>query len=216
MISINDYKQNPCRLSSLPYWKMKSFKIQDNITVVHDEDYDGSLHKSQTDTLFFRLKHPLISIQDPSLNANFEFKNVDTTCIDDLKGVVDIINKSYTHIQVNLDTVISWTKSAVFDEKLWVFIVDRQAQNVAALGIGERDIKVREGMLEWIQVLSEYRGQKLGQAIVNKLLILLSDCDFVTVSGEVDNKTNPERLYRKCGFEGNDIWHIIKTKNVLL
>lgn len=212
MISINDYKQNPCRLSSIPYWKIKSFKIPDNTTVLHNEDYNGNLHKSQTDTLYFRLKHTLISIQAPSLNANFEFKNVDTTCIDNLKEVVDIINKSYTHIQVDLDTVISWTKSAVFDEKLWVFIVDRQTQNVAALGIGERDIEVGEGMLEWIQVLPEYRGQSLGQAIVNKLLINFSDCDFVTVSGEVDNKTNPERLYRKCGFEGDDIWHII-SKN---
>lgn len=26
--------------------------------------------------------------------------------------------------------------------------------------------------------------------------------DFVTVSGVVDNITNPERLYRSCGFEG--------------
>ena len=34
--------------------------------------------------------------------------------------------------------------------------------------------------------------------------------DFTTVSGEVDNKTNPEKLYRRCGFEGDDIWYVLR------
>ena len=36
--------------------------------------------------------------------------------------------------------------------------------------------------------------------------------DFATVSGKVDNETNPEALYRKCGFVGNDVWHILHKK----
>lgn len=35
---------------------------------------------------------------------------------------------------------------------------------------------------------------------------------FATVSGKIDNPANPERLYRKCGFVGNDVWHIIRKK----
>lgn len=34
--------------------------------------------------------------------------------------------------------------------------------------------------------------------------------EFATVSGKVDNVTKPEMLYRKCGFVGDDIWHILK------
>lgn len=34
--------------------------------------------------------------------------------------------------------------------------------------------------------------------------------NFVTVSGSLDNKTNPEVLYRKCGFIDNDVWYICK------
>ncbi|MGL5087309.1 MAG: GNAT family N-acetyltransferase [Clostridium sp.] len=68
-------------------------------------------------------------------------------------------------------------------------------------------------MLEWIQILPEYRGLRLGKAIVMRLLLnMCKQVDFVTVSGKVDNKTNPEKLYRKCGFEGKDIWHVITTK----
>ena len=36
--------------------------------------------------------------------------------------------------------------------------------------------------------------------------------EFATVSGKVNNPTNPESLYRKCGFTGNDIWHILTLK----
>ena len=32
---------------------------------------------------------------------------------------------------------------------------------------------------------------------------------FATVSGKVENETKPEALYRKCGFTGNDVWHIL-------
>ncbi len=35
---------------------------------------------------------------------------------------------------------------------------------------------------------------------------------FATVSGKVTNKTKPEKLYRRCGFTGDDIWHILKSK----
>lgn len=43
----------------------------------------------------------------------------------------------------------------------------------------------------------------------------MKNADFATVSGKVNNITNPERVYRKCGFEGNDIWHVlIKDNNI--
>ncbi len=60
--------------------------------------------------------------------------------------------------------------------------------------------------MEWIQVIQEYRKRNVGTSIVNQLLYRLSfKADFATVSGKVDNKTKPEKLYRKCGFTGNDI-----------
>jgi hypothetical protein len=45
--------------------------------------------------------------------------------------------------------------------------------------------------------------------IVNELIYRLSKiADFITVSGRVDNNSNPFRLYKSCGFVGNDIWYI--------
>jgi len=82
-----------------------------------------------------------------------------------------------------------------------------------ALGIAECDEDIMEGSLEWIQVLPQYRGYGIGVALVNFLLLILKEkSKFVTVSGKIDNKTNPQRMYRKCGFQGNDIWHILRRK----
>ena len=215
MVNLEEYKLNPCRVSAIPYWKSKIYKIPDNILVVHEEEYNCTSHNFEVDTLYFRLKHNLKSLKLTKLEDTFEYRNVDLTSANDLKEVVYIINKSYIDIQVNLDQVIGWTKTKVFDSNLWIFIVDTKTNRPVALGIADVDKEVNEGMLEWIQVLPEYRGLNLGQAVVNRLLVILSDSvKFVTVSGKVSNKTKPENLYRKCGFEGNDIWHIIKKDNV--
>lgn len=31
MIALNEYKKNPCRVSAIPYWKLRTFKIPDNL-----------------------------------------------------------------------------------------------------------------------------------------------------------------------------------------
>lgn len=77
------------------------------------------------------------------------------------------------------------------------------------------DTEIGEGILEWIQVSEKYRGKGIGKFIVNELLQRMNGmASFVTVSGQVNNSTNPEALYRKCGFEGNDIWHIMYKKSL--
>lgn len=62
-------------------------------------------------------------------------------------------------------------------------------------------------------MLPEYRGRGVGQSIVNELLRRMQGrADFATVSGKVNNLTRPERLYRRCGFTGDDMWHILTQR----
>lgn len=76
--------------------------------------------------------------------------------------------------------------------------------------MADLDKDLKEGILEWIQVLPAYRGKKIGQLIVNELLKrMIGKANFATVSGKVSNTTKPEMLYRKCGFTGDDLWHIL-------
>jgi GNAT superfamily N-acetyltransferase len=212
MLTIDEYKGNPCRLSSLPYWKMKTFNFPDNLKVIHDIDYDGIKDNYGKDTRYFRLKHGFLNIEEPVLPKGFSYKEVNTDLESELLDIVRIINESYDDIKVNLPQVQSWIELDVFKKELWIFIEDDKLKENIALGIAELDQEVREGMLEWIQVLPDYRCRGFGHAIVTKLLLNMKTyADFVTVSGQVDNNTKPEKLYRRCGFTGNDIWHVIEA-----
>ena len=122
----------------------------------------------------------------------------------------EFICKCYENIKPNSEEVNKWTKHDVFNNDLWVWIVEKNTGIKVALGIAEVDKEIREGSLEWIQVLPKFQGKKLGKLIVLELLRRMEKhVDFTTVSGETDNKTNPEILYRKCGFEGNDVWYLM-------
>lgn len=210
-ISKDEYLKNPCGVLSIPYWKEQGITLPDNMKILNDKEYNNSYKEEYRDNLFFRLIHRLETINQVKLSDNYKIETININT--QLEDVVEIINNCYTHIGVSLAEVEEWTKSVVFDNSLWIYIRDIQDNKIVALGIAELDKDLKEGVLEWIQVLPNYHGRGLGQVIVNELLNRMKEkADFVTVSGEVDNQTNPEALYRKCGFTGDDVWHIM-TKN---
>jgi len=64
--------------------------------------------------------------------------------------------------------------------------------------MADLDTSVKEGVLEWIQVLPQYRRMNLGTSLVNELLNRLKGkAVFATVSGDCSNVSNPIRLYKK-------------------
>ncbi len=159
-------------------------------------------------TSFFRLIHKNKNIPTFEIPEDYYFKNVEIS--KELNEVSEFICKCYENIKPNSEEVNKWTKHDVFNNDLWVWIVEKNTGNKVALGIAEVDKEIREGSLEWIQVLPDFQGKKLGKLTVLELLRRMEkNVDFTTVSGETDNKTNPEILYRKCGFEGNDVWYLM-------
>lgn len=74
----------------------------------------------------------------------------------------------------------------------------------------ERDRRVSEASLEWIQVHPGYRQRGVGRAIVTELVNRVADhVSFITVSGELASEHQPELLYRRCGFKGGDVWWLL-------
>lgn len=207
------YLANPCGIYALPFWKEIKLKLPDNMKVVHEENFEDSYLSRYIDTTYFRLIHHMKNIEAVHLEALYELKTVDINS--DVEDIVYIINNSYEDIKVNKKQVEGWTKETVYDEKLWIFIIDKEINKPVALGIADFDDDMKEGSLEWIQVLPKYRAQGLGQVLVNELLHRLKGkAGFVTVSGKCDNETKPEMLYRKCGFEGKNVWHVMVKKDI--
>lgn len=201
---LQEYLQDPCRKLSIPYWKNKSLQIPDNMRIVHHDDFDKKLFSSYHDEKYFRLIHKLNNVQSTPIEG-FSVRTADAS---DIAIIVNIINKSYTDLSVTMEQILSYTKTEVYDKNLWIIICESNTQAVGC-GIADFDNEAKEGILEWIQVLPEYRGRGIGKMIVNELLCRMKNADFATVSGKIDNSTNPEKLYRSCNFMGTDIWHIL-------
>lgn len=181
--------------------------------VINEKRLDQCEKEALKDVVkYFKLGHDL-NFEEKAIPEGFQVKKVD---IDkDIKAVSDFICSCYENIKPDMKTVESWTKHKVFNNNLWIWIEDAKSGEKAALGIADLDERIGELSLEWIQVHEKYRGKRLGSAIVNQILSIgkESGAEFATVSGEVDNETKPERLYRKCGFKGDDIWYVIDTRN---
>lgn len=205
---LDEYLNSPCSSLSIPYWKSKVIKIPQNIKIVHHSDFYGELLNDYYDERYFRLIHYLDDIDDEMSNEFF----VKTADLSDIQLIVETINNCYSDLSVSYEQIFSYTKTKVYDSNLWILVYEVKTNQIVGCGIADFDSEVKEGILEWIQVLPEYRGRKIGKLIVNQLLCRMKNADFATVSGKVNNVTKPEKLYRQCGFVGNDIWHILYKK----
>ena len=206
---IDAYKENPCGVLSIPYWKNKYIEIPPNMKILHENDFRHSNHSEYMDEPYFRLYHSLEKIDAIALDGI----SIVTAKQDDIPLFVEVINQSYTDLSVTIEQLVMYTQTEVYSPELWVMAVDQITDTVAGCGIADFDRELSEGIIEWVQVIPAYRGNKIGQLIVSELLgRMKSIAKFATVSGKVNNITTPEKLYRKCGFVGHDVWHILTKR----
>lgn len=209
MISMEAYKRNPCRVSSIPYWKAKDLVIPSDMKIVHDDEFDEKLLAPYDDRKYFRLMHSLSGIPAFQTTA----ASLDVIPPGSYDQLAELVNRSYAHceIRVSAEDVRRWAATRVYCPNLWI----GAASDGKLIGsiLCDFDAEVGEAIVEWLQVLPEFRGRGIASALVCKALHTMSSfADFATVSGECDNRTNPEGVYRRCGFEGEDVWHILRKK----
>lgn len=209
MISKERYLSNPCRNASIPYWKMKHIIIPDEMQIIHNDDFNEADYRQYIDEPYFRLYHDLLNITFPKIPEGFLLSDVT------LRDYADHINQCYGCACISESELYSYTTRPVYNAELWIAAKDKYSGAVVATGIADLDREMGEGVLEWIQVSKDYRRCGLGRYIVSELLWRMRDCaKFVTVAGQCHNSTNPEQLYRTCGFTGTDVWHILKKREL--
>jgi len=205
--SKNEYLICPCKVSSIPYWKSKSITVPDGMCIVHKDNFNKAEYQHYIDEPYFRLIHSLQDLSIQVLPQGYLLYNAT------LKDFAEHINSCYSGICVTEADLRDYTARPVYDSSLWLAIKNNQTDEVVATGIAELDKEVGEGVLEWIQVSEQYRGYGLGKYVVSELLWRMKEnATFATVSGQCNNPTNPEALYRKCGFTGSDVWHVLRKR----
>lgn len=202
-----EYLRNPTGASALSFWKTCNFNTPAHIKVLNENEFNPNLLETHTDEVYFKLVHYLENIEKQFKSDKFIFVKAST------EEFVNHINSCYEKERLTVDELEYYKNRSVYDEDLWICLYDNVNHVIATTGIAEFDREIKEGYLDWIQVSEEYRGQGLGKIIVYELLKRLKrKANFVTVSGRVNNKTNPEKLYESCGFENKVLWHILTEK----
>ena len=202
-MKIEDYKLDPCNLSSLPYYKRAYLK---KVTVVHEKDYKGG----KLSDPYFRCLHDLKDLEAVKIPNGYILETLDILDVQVQKDLSDFITKCYPLERLPVSQIKTMIDSKYFDANLWLKLSTLEGE-IVATGISEIDREVKEGMLEWIQVLPTYRKQGLGKLIVKATLnYFKGKVEFVTVSGKVEDVSQPALLYESCGFKDKVIWHFVK------
>ena len=205
-MQIEEYLADPCMASSLPYWKTESFSVPKGITIIRDDMFSGSGY-SGNDEPYFKMIHHLQTIPEAPLPEGY---GIIQAGMDDFAAQ---INSCYTYEYISADELLDYRSHPVYMPELWVAVADLKRDIIVATGIAEYDSRIGEGILEWIQVLPEYRRKGLGAFIICELLrrLRLNQARFVTVSGRMNNESGPYALYTACGFGNPVIWHVVKN-----
>ncbi|MBQ7669895.1 MAG: GNAT family N-acetyltransferase [Clostridia bacterium] len=209
MSYIDIYLADPVISSSLPFWKTETVTIPDFLKIVRDNEYRQNRNKyaAYSDEPYFKLIHRMQDLQKPILSNRFSIENI---------SIADFsrhIGECYVDGGISEADLTEYINHPVYDSALWLAVKDSLTEKTVATGIAELDTRIGEGILEWIQVSPKYRRMGLGEFVVNELLYRMKGkADFVTVSGKVNNKTNPLALYEHCGFSEIVIWHVLTKK----
>lgn len=206
MIAQEEYLRDPCKAASIPYWKAVSLSVPENMKIVHDDDFHAEMLERYIDEPYFRLLHNLQGVEPVAVPEGY------VLCQGTVEEFAAHIQECYGN-GMTVAEVRSFIEREVYCPELWLALREKGTGKIVATGIAELDWGIGEGVLEWIQVSAEYRGRGLGSFIVRELLWWMKGkAKFATVSGQCNNPANPEALYRKCGFTGRDIWHILRKR----
>lgn len=207
MVTLENYRKNPCRCLSIPYWKAKNMQLPDSVAVVHHSEFNPEQWEGYKIQCFFRLFHDLKEIPGNDRNGY----SLETAKVSDVESIVSVINGSYTDLKVTSEQIQGYRNTEVFREDLWILARDERTDARMGCAMADFDRETGELSVEWVQVLPQYRRRGIGRNMVSELLQRgRAFASFATVSGRTDNETKPEAVYRKCGFIGNDKWYILR------
>ena len=201
------YKKDPCRASSLPYWKIAQTVIPPHLRIIRDDEMTEAVDAG-TDDPYFKMIHCLNTVSDAALIDGFVLASADP------EELATHIRECYAAERITADALRAYTHTPVYSADLWIAVRDRATGRIAASGIGALDTRIGEGVLDWIQVSPAYRRKGLGAFIVCELLRRMrGKAAFVTVSGRINNPTGPMALYQACGFTDPVIWHVLSIQS---
>ena len=205
----DEYRKDPCGASALSFWKTNLVAIPEDMAVLREDAFDSAAFPGWKEEIFFKMIHGLSAVERPAIPAGTEL------CMPALQELTDHINLCYEEACISPKEVDGWRKCPVYEPSLWIALREKATGALCASGIAQLDRAIGEGSLDWIQVSPSHRGKGMGAFLVRELLFRMKgQADFVTVSGRLQNPSQPQRLYLGCGFSHPVLWHILRRKDL--
>ncbi|MBQ4429496.1 MAG: GNAT family N-acetyltransferase [Clostridia bacterium] len=214
-LSREKYIASPMTAASLAFWKEESFTVPEDMLIVREHEYRRALDSDKnafegfTDEPYFKLVFRMEErrIEKPELPRGYALYN------GSLKDFAEHIRLCYGGGPDEAE-LEKYKQHPTHDPSLWLMLADEKTGAIAASGIAELDGRIGEGILEWIQVSPAARRSGLGRFIVSEFLWRIREkVVFVTVSGKLNDDSNPLALYKSCGFGGMAVWHILRRSH---
>ena len=135
MLTRQEYLQNPCRASALPYWKLCAGNLPEGVEVIHEKEAGKRIGDVSTAVeCYFRLFHHLDTL---SIDSHSEI--VLQTAWKEVNVFAEIINASYPDLRVSEAQLLQLQAQACFSPEGWVVALDRQSGKPLACGIAALD-----------------------------------------------------------------------------
>jgi len=129
---------------------------------------------------------------------------------EDAQRVSSFIASCYANVRPSAEAVRGWRAHPVYHPELWMWILHVPTGSPTALAIAEFDSTISELSLEWIQVHPQHRRCGLGTHMITELLSWGAEhARIATVSGLAHSEA--ERFYRACGFQGSNLWWVLRA-----
>ena len=101
--------------------------------------------------------------------------------------------------------IASFIKKPYYNEKLCAAVHEKATGECVCAGLGGIDTELKEAWFEALLIPDGHIGGSASRLLINELLRRMAPmAEFVTANAPCGS--NLERLLRKCGFTGGDIW----------
>ncbi len=128
-VTKKQYLENPCRASSIPYWKAVCISIPDNMKILHDSEFNTELLKRYIDEPYFRLQHHMLEVKPVSLPEGYSLYK------SSLPEFVEHINSCYENIGIAMSEMQDYLTRRQYSSELWLAVRDDCKRKVQLMPI---------------------------------------------------------------------------------
>jgi GNAT superfamily N-acetyltransferase len=135
----------------------------------------------------------------------------------DLEAACRLMNAAYPSLRQLMapEKLRRMAQSPHYDPRRWFFLVETAAAQPVGFAIHGYCAEMREGFIDWIEVLPRLRHRGFGSLLTQECIRRLADkSSFITTMGSLDAPFVHGDLYKKCGFDRIRQWTILGQARV--